>query len=95
MTLDSGKWLLGDVQNTTGTHRWILTICILAIFQRVATNVGNDDVGVWDIMMDVENDVIGVWRVMMNVRNNSVGIRNVMTDISMCISLKFCLEVEG
>ena len=31
----------------------------------------------------------------MNVGKDGVGIRNVTTDISMCISLKFCLEAEG
>ena len=45
--------------------------------------------------MDDGNDVIGIWKIMMDVRNNGVGIRNVMTDISLCISLNFRLEIKG
>ena len=45
-------------------------------------------------MMDVGNDIVGVWRIVMDVRNNGVGVRNVLMNISMCISLKFCLEAK-
>ena len=78
-----------------GTYRRILTIFIPMVFQRVTMSVGNDGVGVWNIMTDVGNDVIDVWRTGVDVRNAGVGIHNVVADISMSINLEFRLEAEN
>ena len=45
--------------------------------------------------MNVGSDVIDVGRIVKDASNSGVDVRNVMTNISLCISLYFCLEVKG
>ena len=80
--------------STAGTYLRIFAVRILMGFQRVRMNVGNDGVGIWNIVMGVRNDVIGVWRMVMNARTSGVSVRSVVMNISMCVPLKFPLEAK-
>ena len=79
---------------TSGTYLRISAVRILMGFQRVGMNVGNDGVGIWNIVMDVRNNVTGAWRIVMNARTSGVGVRGVVMNISMRVPLKFPLEAK-
>jgi len=54
------------------TYCSILTIHILAAFQRVAITVGNNRGGVHNVILDARNDGVGVRDVMVNGRNGRI-----------------------
>ena len=84
MSLDGVKWLLGDRWRMNGTYPQILTTRIPRAFQRVTTDVGNNDGGVHSVILDIGSDGIGVHDIVTNSRNGLISVCH-----------KFFLELES
>ena len=70
----------------------------LTVFQRVATVVGNDSVGIRSIVADTGNNVVGIWNIAMNFGNNGAGACDVVTSVRndyICVYPKFGLGAES
>ena len=82
MHLGRDGWLLDDRYSTNGTRRSILTTRILGAFQRVTIAVGNNDGGVYNVILDTGNDGVGVRDIMTDGRNDWI-----------CVDCKRLLEI--
>ena len=67
-----------------GTHRPILTVCILRLFRRVTMTVGNHGGGVHNVILNTGNDDLGVRDIMVSGRNGCI-----------CVGCVCCKRLPG
>ena len=58
----------------------MLTTGTFLTCQHVTTNLGNDGVGVRDIVLKPRNDCIGIYNVLMYVGNDGVGVHDITSN---------------
>jgi len=66
VSLGSLKWLLGDRRGTNGTYPPMLTTHILRTLHCVAMAVGNNGVGVPNVVPDARNNDAGARDIVVN-----------------------------
>ena len=82
-SLDGGKCFFGDVISTSVTYHPILIVSSFLAFLHLPAHVRNngvdvcnDDVDVFNIVMNVRNGGIYVFNTAMNIRNECMGLRD-------------------
>jgi len=77
------------------THGVMLATGTFLTCRHVATDLGNNSVGVRDIALKFRNDSVGIHNVLMNVGNDGMGVHDIMANVrndNMCVYCKFGLE---
>jgi hypothetical protein len=73
--------LLGIEWSTNDAYQWILTISPFLDSHYGAMDVGNNRVGVRNVVLKLRNDCMGAYDTVMNVGNDTVGVRNIMLNV--------------
>jgi len=61
LSLEGGKYLFGDANDTSVTHRPMLAISSFLTVHHVPMNIGNKNVGVYNVVVDVQYSHVCVY----------------------------------